>query len=671
MHRSLAPCEQQQRLDGRPGAVSGDGEEIEVHMGALQPLRELLVGEAVSGAGRDQQPLGQHRGGPAGLPREDLLEGRTVQRARPGAESAAGRLVHLAGDLGGQPAHGGAAQRGTVRGREPYGDAQAHQVQIGVEDLVPVGRAEAARSSAPAGRRPPWGAPPGPPRAGAGPAGGGRPPRPVRRAAGRSGTGALRRLPRRGHRAPGAGGQRGRRTARPVQQAGREERTGPLPVLGAAGDDQPHTGRTQPAGRRLGPRGQPLPRASAGGISSGPSSSTSSGRPAAAASRATPSRGGVRRVAGRTARRGDGPAGGAQRPRDRGAYAVVVGPQLRAAQPDGRSRFWPWPGVRRARPAPCSVRSPGPPPAPAPRAPAALWRSPKRANSAHGLGPFDRLPPQPRAARRSPRDLGELPRAGRIQFAAVGGNGRRVTVQQRGQRALGRGLGDRAQRNRETARPAPNALSPGRARPGAWGCSAVPSTPSTAPVRASSTGPPTAGTAQPQRLPAAGAQSQLHGFVEEMDAVGGRVRHPGARPDDRAVEPAARPEPCAGARGRPADGDGQRREPARPEALGPYEGEPGLRKGGDGVGVHHAGPAGAPGRAAPAPSAMGCSTSRVAPSTASWLVITVPSWSARNPVPRVRPARSRMRTSAVSASASSNAIAGPPPLSRPPTVGRR
>ncbi|GFE11923.1 hypothetical protein Scani_81910 [Streptomyces caniferus] len=135
MHRPLPPAEQQQGLDGRSDAVSGDGQQVEVDMGALQPLRELLVGEAVSGAGPHQQALGQHRTGPAGLPREHLLEGGTVQRARPGAESAPSRLVHLAGDLGGQPAYGGAAQFGPVGGREPYGDAQAHQVQVGVEDL--------------------------------------------------------------------------------------------------------------------------------------------------------------------------------------------------------------------------------------------------------------------------------------------------------------------------------------------------------------------------------------------------------------------------------------------------------------------------------------------------------------------------------------------------------
>ena len=597
LHRALAPSEQQQRLDGRPGAVSGDGEQIEVHMGALQPLRELLVREAVSAAGRDQQPLGQHRGGPAGLPREDLLEGRTVQRARPGAESAAGRLVHLAGDLGGQPAHGGAAQRGTVRGREPYGDAQAHQVQVGVEDLVAVGRAEAARIVPPSGL-----VPLGERRADLREQAQGQRVAGVRRGrcAGRqavAATGALRRFLGEVTELH-TGGQRGRRTARPVQQAGRES----APARSQYSGRQAITSRT-PAVRSQSAVASVHPasrsrRARADGISSGPSSSTSSGRPAADAARATPCE---VVSAGSPAVR---PAPATVRPADRSARSTAVrtpSSSDRSSAPRSQTvgaGFGPC-ARRAASPASSVLRPvPGSPTSASTRAPALSWRSPKRANSATASGRSTGSRHSRRPLGGAHRHLGEMPRTGRIQFTAVGRDGRRIALQQRGQRALGRGLGDRAQRNREAARPASERALPRSGAAGRLGMQRGAEDAEHGARPGVQHRPADRGTAQPQRLPAPGAQSELQRFVEEMDALGGRVHHPGARPDDRAVQPAARPEPCGGARGRPADGDRQRREPVRPEAAGPYEGEPGLRKGRDRVGRHHAGPSAAPGRAA-------------------------------------------------------------------------
>ena len=105
---------------------------VQVQVRALDPVGELLVGEAVAGAGGDEQALGEDGGGPAraaaqagrcGAPGEHGLEGRAVQLALSGAQAASGRLVDLAGDLGREAAYGGAAQ--AVLGGEPDGDAQA------------------------------------------------------------------------------------------------------------------------------------------------------------------------------------------------------------------------------------------------------------------------------------------------------------------------------------------------------------------------------------------------------------------------------------------------------------------------------------------------------------------------------------------------------------------
>ncbi len=154
--------DEQQGLDDGADAVVRDGERVlrragaaavdqgvqglvQVEVRALDPVGELLVGEAVAAAGGDEEALGEDGGGPAGAaaeprrgraPREHRLERLPVQLALPGAEAAPGGLVDLAGDLGGEPAYGGAAQ--AVRRGQPDGDAQAHQVEVGREDVVAV-----------------------------------------------------------------------------------------------------------------------------------------------------------------------------------------------------------------------------------------------------------------------------------------------------------------------------------------------------------------------------------------------------------------------------------------------------------------------------------------------------------------------------------------------------
>lgn len=92
----------------------------------------------------DQEALGEDGGGPAGAaeplrgraPGEHRLERRAVQLALTGTEAAAGGLVDLPGHLRGEPTHGAAAQ--PARGGQAYRDTQAHQVEVGLEDLVAV-----------------------------------------------------------------------------------------------------------------------------------------------------------------------------------------------------------------------------------------------------------------------------------------------------------------------------------------------------------------------------------------------------------------------------------------------------------------------------------------------------------------------------------------------------
>ncbi len=112
--RALAAAEEHHRLDDRSDAVPGHGQaaglvravgvrgpvaplappvpavhqgaqgRVQVEMGALHPVAQLLVGEPVAGPGGNEQSLGQHGGSPAGAPGEDLLERLPVQLALAG-----------------------------------------------------------------------------------------------------------------------------------------------------------------------------------------------------------------------------------------------------------------------------------------------------------------------------------------------------------------------------------------------------------------------------------------------------------------------------------------------------------------------------------------------------------------------------------------------------------
>ncbi|BBC32545.1 hypothetical protein SGFS_038390 [Streptomyces graminofaciens] len=130
---------------------------VQVQMGTLDPVGQLLVGEAVPVARRNQQSFREHGGGPAGgageplprhrPPREHRLEPGPVQLPLPGPEAPPGGFVHLPGDPRREPSYGRTTH--PVPRGEPYGDAQAHQVEVGGENLVPPGTA-----TAPGGRRP-------------------------------------------------------------------------------------------------------------------------------------------------------------------------------------------------------------------------------------------------------------------------------------------------------------------------------------------------------------------------------------------------------------------------------------------------------------------------------------------------------------------------------------
>jgi len=121
---------------------------VQVEVRALDPVGEFFVGEAVAVARRDEEPLGEHGGGPPpdaaqpsrrrGSPREDGLEALPVQLPLPGPQAPPRGLVHLPGHPRGRPPHGAPAQ--PVRRREPDRDTQAHQVEVGGEDVVTVGR---------------------------------------------------------------------------------------------------------------------------------------------------------------------------------------------------------------------------------------------------------------------------------------------------------------------------------------------------------------------------------------------------------------------------------------------------------------------------------------------------------------------------------------------------
>ncbi|MDH6619793.1 hypothetical protein M2163_006901 [Streptomyces sp. SAI-135] len=97
-------------------------------------------------------------------------------------------------------------------------------------------------------------------------------------------------------------------------------------------------------------------------------------------------------------------------------------------------------------------------------------------------------------------------------------------------------------------------------------------------------GSPGGPSAQPQGVPARGADRQLQGVVQEMEAVGGRVRDGGGT-EHAGLAPAAGGQPHIGAGpDGVTHGDGQR---VHAEPLGPHERQVQLGQRGHRVGAHH------------------------------------------------------------------------------------
>lgn len=258
---------------GGPVDEGGQGGR-DVQVEGLDPVGQLLVGEAEAGPGGHQQSLGEHGGGPAGAPREQLLEVGPGERPLPGSQAAPGGLVDPAGHARREPPHPGAVHPGApgLVGGDADRGAQAQQVQVGGEDLVAAGAADRDLGGADPGQQaqgervPGVGLPDGAlGDAEAGPGG--------------LGLGGGEVAEREGGRHPAGGAGRG------VEHLGRAE--------GAARSQC--SGRAATASRAPAARSQPTvasvqgPRrwASSGGISSGASSTTSSARPASPATRAT------------------------------------------------------------------------------------------------------------------------------------------------------------------------------------------------------------------------------------------------------------------------------------------------------------------------------------------------------------------------------------------------
>ena len=142
-----APSARQRRRPGRGGCPGSS--------------RRAPRGRSGSRARGDEEALGEDGGGPAGdgaeaAPGQRGPHGNTASKAAavqlplPRPQTAPRGLVHLAGDLGGEPSYGRAAQ--PVRRGEPDRDAQAHEVQVRGEDLVPVEPADPAAGTGPAAR---------------------------------------------------------------------------------------------------------------------------------------------------------------------------------------------------------------------------------------------------------------------------------------------------------------------------------------------------------------------------------------------------------------------------------------------------------------------------------------------------------------------------------------
>ncbi len=577
-----------------PGAAAQDqGAQrlVDVEVEPLEPVGELLVGEPVAGAGGDQQAFGEDGTGPAGpaaepggggTPGEDGLEGRPVELALAGAEAAAGRLVDLSGDRGGQPADGRPAL--SSGGGEAHRDAQAGEVEVGGEHLVPaegavlgVGQRGAHGGEQPEGERvagvgsAEYAVGDAEPLAGqAGLLGG----EVAEAYAGRQGAGA---------QCVGGGG---------VEQLGRELGAGPFPVLGAAADGHPGTGGQEPVGGAFGPGGQPVGeqrRHLLGPVQDDQQRAPGLpgdvrhpfGREVAEPGRVGPA---LTRLAGRgrgprgeTGGGGDpgGPVEGAACGVGNRGVAVV---EVRAAQPEGGCR-----GVGGAVPAGGELGEGG--------GPAAAGRADQ---SEHGR----RAPPEggelalqglsrygfhrpPDRSVRGDRGGREFDERGQVEVGAVGGDGGGVAGEQVGERARG-GSQRQCVPGRPVAAEQVRVVGgvPGTARragPQVGGDDSEHRAGDR--VQHRSAGGPAAG---PQRLAAGGADGEFQHVGQDVVAVDGvgHAEHPGlpqARGDD--------PDVGAGADGG-ARGDRQR---CRLQPLGPHQGQAeggqrddGALRGGDG-----------------------------------------------------------------------------------------
>ncbi len=146
---AVPPLDGEQGEDHRADAVAGDGllagarreqavqGDVEIEVAALEPLGELLVGEAVAGPGGKEDLAVEHRPGPAALPGEEFLEIAAGQHDR--AEAAAGGLVQAGGDAGGEAALVTQPGRAVAAADEAAGDGQRAQVEVGGEDVDPAG----------------------------------------------------------------------------------------------------------------------------------------------------------------------------------------------------------------------------------------------------------------------------------------------------------------------------------------------------------------------------------------------------------------------------------------------------------------------------------------------------------------------------------------------------
>ncbi|ALM38123.1 hypothetical protein SFR_1508 [Streptomyces sp. FR-008] len=427
----------------------------------MEPVPQLLVGEPVPGSRRNDQPLGQHRRGAprkfsqpaaAGAPGEQRLEAFPVQFPLPRSQAAAGRLVELSGDPRRDPAQCRAPQ--PVRGGEPDRRAQAHQVEVGREDRVPVERQRRAVLA----RARPLGGVGHPGRQGA-PDVGQEPQREgvagvpfgeqsVGEAVPGAGLrgGGLGEVPER--HAVGDGAPRLGFCGAMAERAG-EEAAHLLPVLGAASHDQfgagpgePRGGARRPGGEAVGEGGRHL---------LGPVEQQHQGAPRPSCQprdllgrrvlvRGRP----VRRVAARRLH----DAGGAGQRTPRGvAHVEIVREQVRASQPHRRRRVRPGGAARGERRQLRGAPRAGRPDQPEDQAGPVLEGGEFRGRP----GPFHRGCRGALRPLRADRRRGQLERPREVEPGAERGDGRLVAGQQRGEGTVWRVPDGGAQRHRETS----------------------------------------------------------------------------------------------------------------------------------------------------------------------------------------------------------------------------